>query len=605
MTMAQPWIAAFVLSLTLASGPVNIDPASDAPAEVSLHELFDAYFEERLQRDAVFASEIGDSRYNDRLENFLSDKFRAEEKRSREGWLARIREIDRQALVGQDRWSYDIFVFEQEKALDELEFPRHLLPISQFFSVPSLFVQLGSGEGDHPFRTEKNYRDFLVRIDLWKPLADQIVTNLRQGISRGIVQPRTLMERALPQLERQLVGDPTESSFYQPLIERPKGISEEAFAELRREYRQAIAETIVPSYRRIFEVVRDEYLPACRESVGLSGLPDGAAWYAQLVKAHTTTDLSPNKIHAIGLQEVARIRAEMEEVMRGVGFEGDLPSFQATLRAEERFFATEEEALLDRYRDLSQVVKGALPRLFDFPVEAPFEIRPVPEFWAAAAPAAFYNPGAPDGSRPGTLYVNTHDLPTRPLYLTEALFLHEALPGHHFQSTIARGASDLPRFRRFVLVNAYLEGWAHYSESLGRDLGLYSDPYKKFGRLEAEMLRAARLVVDTGIHAKGWSRERAIEYIMANSSLDADGIAAEVERYIAWPGQALSYKVGELTLQRLRAEAQQRLGARFDVRAFHREVLEDGVLPLNVLERKVGEWLAAQGAAGAKEGRGQ
>jgi uncharacterized protein (DUF885 family) len=404
------------------------------------------------------------------------------------------------------------------------------------------------------------------------------------------------MERALPQLASHLVEDPTESVFYQPLVERPEEIGASQFEELRQAYREAIVRKIVPSYRKIFEVVRDEILPASRESIGLSALPDGAAWYAHDVWVRTTTRQTPEEIHELGLSEVARIRSEMSAVQREMGFEGDLGSFFDALESDARYKVLDQEATLDLYRVLRRRVERTLPRLFDVTLDAPFEILRMPEFYAASAPAAIYNPGAADGSRPGIFYVNTVDLESRPVYRSEALFLHEALPGHHLQSVVARQAGELPRFRRFISVHAYQEGWALYSESLGSDLGLYQEPAMRFGRLEMEMLRALRLVVDTGIHAHGWSRQQAIDYMRSNSSISSREIASEVERYIAWPGQALSYKIGELTLHRLRREAEQRLGDRFDLRAFHRAVLEDGVLPLSVLERKIDEWIADRAA---------
>ena len=584
-------IASLLIALSLSGAPPASTGDSEAIASSKIQEILTAYFEQLLSRDAVLASEIGDPRYNDRLENFLSEEYREAEREFRQRWLGALQAVDRSALEGQDRLSYDVFVWEQKRALRELDFPRHLLPVSQLFSVPSLFAQLGSGEGDHSFRTEKDYRDFLARIDAWMPVADQIIANLQEGIDTGVVQPKVLMERALPQLEAHVVSDPTDSVFYRPIAAMPETIDPEEAATLELAYKEAIRDQIVPSYRRIHDFVRDVYLPACRETVGLSALPRGEAWYAHFVRVHTTTDLTPDEVHALGLAEVERIAAAMRDIQRRVGFEGELADFLAELRENDRFYVDAGTELLAAYEALRQRVAAALPRLFDISTDAPFVIQPVPEYYASSAPAAIYNPGSPDGSRPGTFYVNTHDLRARPLYQTEALFLHEALPGHHFQSAIARGAGELPMFRRFILANAYVEGWGLYSESLGGELGLYTDPYMAFGRLDNEMLRAARLVVDTGIHAQDWTREEAIEYLRSNTSLGETDIVSEVERYISWPGQALSYKIGEIFLQRLRQEASRRLGSSFNVAAFHREILEDGVLPLTVLEAKIVEWI--------------
>ncbi|MEZ5331419.1 MAG: DUF885 domain-containing protein [Thermoanaerobaculia bacterium] len=567
-------------------------PTAREPDEATrLHLAFDAYFEELLVLDPIFATEIGDRRYDDRLPNYLSEEYRSEERAFRRRWLETVGAFDREALEEQDRLSYDIFLREQRMALRDLEFPRHLLPVNQLFGMPSLFARMGAGDGDHPFETEKDYRDFLARIHAWVPLADQIVANLEEGVRRGVVQPKIVVRKALPQIERQVVEDPTTSDFYRPLLALPASIGPDPAEALRREYRTAIREEIVPAYRRILDALRDRYLPACRDSVSLSALPNGTAWYAHLVEKETTSHLSPDEIHALGLSEVERIRDEMGKIPAQVGFEGDLPAFLEHLRADRSARASSARELLAAYGALRERVGTALPRLFDFPVSAPLEIRPVPDAYAADAPAAVYDAGAPDGSRPGVFWVNTHDLEARPLYQTEALFLHEAIPGHHYQSSIARAAGELPRFRRFVLVNAYLEGWALYSESLGGELGLYRDPLMRFGRLDDEMLRAVRLVVDTGLHAKGWTRQEAIDYMAANTAMGAGDIEAEVDRYIVLPAQALSYKLGELTIRRLRTEAERALGDRFDVRAFHHAILAHGVLPLDVLESEIDDWL--------------
>ena len=563
-----------------------------------LHNNFHRSFEETLELDAVFASEIGDDRYNDRLNNFLSPEFRERKRRHHQRWLDEVRLIDESLLSRQDRLSREIFVLEQEKELDGLRFPSHLLPVSQLFSVPSLFAKIASGRGDHPFRSERDYRDFLSRIEAWVPVSRQIITNLRQGMRQGVVQPRVLIEKALPELESLATGEIEESLFYGPLERLPEGMDEAARERLRDEYATALREQLQPSYRAIYDFVRDEYLPACRETVGMWALPEGRAWYAHRIRVQTTTDRGAEEIHRLGRREVERLRGEMVRVVEEAGFGGTLEEFLHHLETDPRFYFTDPEDLLQAYRDVRPVVEARLPELFDLAPRTDYEILPVPAVYAAQAPAAIYDQGSADGTRPAAFYVNTSNLPTRPSYQIEALFLHEASPGHHFQGSVIRGLEELPAFRRYLSLNAYFEGWALYAESLGWELGLYRDPYQRYGQLHLELLRAMRLVVDTGLHHYGWSADEAVAYMTRHSSLSRDEATVEVERYIAWPAQALGYTLGKLTISGLRSDAERQLGDRFDVKAFHREILVDGPLPLEVLEAKVGEWIAASKDAG-------
>lgn len=575
-----------------------------AAAQQQLHEVFDGFFEEQLAREPFLATIIGDNRFNDQFPNYLTADYRVAEQRMQQRWLDEARRIDRALLSGQDRLNYDIFVYQRQTVLEGLAFPDHLLPISQFFSLPSLFAQIGSGDGYHPFRTEQDYRDFMRRMEAWAVVTDQTIANMRQGVEQGVVQPAVLMTKVLPQLAAHVVDDPTTSVFYQPLTRLPEGVIEEAADALRADYAAAIATHIIPSYRKLHDYIRDEYLPHCRDTVALSALPDGAAWYAYLVKTQTTSDLTPEAIHAYGNEEVARIEEEMRQVMAEVGFSGELADFFAALEADERFYAPSAEALLQGYRDLQQKVNGLIPALFDIFPRHDYEVRAMPDFMAETSSGAFYQEPAADGSRPGVFYINTFNLRAQPTFVMESLSIHEASPGHHFQISIAQEIESLPRFRRFSGFNAYYEGWALYIESIGKELGLFTDPYQYYGRLSEEMLRAMRLVVDTGLHHLGWSREQAIDYMLSHSSMAKSDVVAEVERYIAFPGQALGYKVGQRTFTALRAKAEAALGERFDIKAFHREVLIDGTVPLNVLEQKIDAWLAEQ-TARASAGRAQ
>ncbi len=590
-------IVAALAACVLMAGAAAAQTEGAAEA-AKLHQLFADFFEESLELNPIQATAIGDPRYNDLLPNFLGAESRAAGERFDRRWLAQIQKIDRDLLSGQDRLSYDIFVYNREISLEGNRFPQHLIPINQMFGLHSFFAQLGSGGSIQPFATEKNYRDFLGRIAGFAVLMDQAVANMRDGIELGVVQPKPLMEKTLPQLEAHVVDDATESVFYQPIQNMPEEISGDVREELTAAYADAIENVIVPAYARMHDFIRDEYLPACRETIALSEQPDGEAWYVFQVKTMTTTDLTPDEIHQFGLDEVARIHAEMRQVMKDVGFEGELQDFFRHLEQEDRFYFTEPADLVAAYYALRDEIDAALPQMFDIFPKAAYEVKPVPEYMAESSAGAFYQPGTPDGSRPGVFFVNTFNLRAQPKFAMRTLSIHEASPGHHFQISIGQEVEALPMFRRFGGGSAYFEGWALYAESLGKGLGLLDDPYDYYGRLSDEMLRAMRLVVDTGMHHKGWSRERAIEYMVTNSSIAESDVISEVERYIAFAGQALAYKVGQRVISELRADAEAALGDAFDIKAFHRAVLIDGALPLNVLRVKMGEWLEAQKAAG-------
>ncbi len=598
--------AAALASLLLAAGgcttsspqvaepvaPVTTDPAAEATA------LYSAYFDGYLKLNPILATSIGDPRYNDRLPNFIGPAYRADAEAFHREFLERARAIDGTALSGQDRLSYEIFIADREQALAGMAFPSHLTPLSQFFSLPNFFAQLGSGNSIQPFATADDYDRFLSRMDGMVVWVDQAIANMREGMATGIVQPKVLMAKTLPQLEAHLVDEVGDSLFYQPIVNMPDTVSAADRARLESAYAAGIMEDLLPAYERLRDFVRDEYLPACRDSVGLSALPGGADWYAYTVRVNTTTDLSPDEIHRIGQEEVARILGEMDSVRRQVGYDGDLPSFLEHLKTDDRYYFESEEQLIDAYREVQTRINAVLPEYFDLFPKTDYEIRPVEAFRAEAAAGASYQAGSPDGSRPGIFYINTYNLKAQPRFIVETLSLHEASPGHHFQISIQQEIGDLPMFRRFGGYTAYSEGWALYAESLGREMGLFTDPYQYYGRLSDEQLRAMRLVVDTGLHHLGWSRQQAIDFMLANSSMAESDVVAEVERYIAIPGQALAYKIGQRAITAMRRDAEARLGERFDLKAFHRQVLVDGALPMGVLERKIAQWAAATAASG-------
>jgi uncharacterized protein (DUF885 family) len=572
--------------------------AQAAPGEAQrLAALLDAYWEENLARNPVLATAIGDLRYNDQLPNSIGPEFLAGNRAFVERWSRQLAGIDRGALTGQDRLSYDILQRDLAEAVEGQRFPSELLPINQFGSLPSFFAQLGSGKSLQPFATVKHYDDFIARGDHAVVWMDQAIVNMREGARRGIVQPKIVMQKVLPQLAAMQQEDPTKTVFWGPIEAMPADVAPAERERLTEAYRTAIATRWLPAYARLHDFIRDEYLPLCRDSVGLAALPDGKAWYAHRVKAMTTTDLDPATIHRMGLDEVARILGEMDAVRREVGFEGDLAAFFRHLETDDRFYFSSEAEVIAAYEDARQRIDARLPALFDIFPKANYEIRPVEAFRAASAAGASYQSPSPDGSRKGVFYINTHNLRAQPNFLVETLSIHEASPGHHFQGTIAQEVEGLPAFRRFgTSYVAYGEGWALYAESLGKELGLFTDPYQWYGRLVDEQLRAMRLVVDTGLHDQGWTREQAIRYMLDNSSMAESDVVAEVERYIVIPGQALGYKIGQFAIRELRNEAEQALGEHFDVKAFHRQVLVDGELPMDVLRAKLREWIRAEQA---------
>ena len=596
-------LLAIALCLTLGacagtdrSAPPAADSTAATPSRAAqLDALYEEWFEANLRLNPLQATQNGDPRYNDQLPNVLGAEWRAATERLNRDFLTRAQGIGDAGLAGQDLLSYELFSRELAQEIEAASYPRHLAPLNQFYSFASLFAVLGSGTTAQPFKTVADYDNWLKRANAVPTVFDQGIANMREGIAAGITQPRVLMEKVLPQLDAQIVDDVEKSTYWGPVRDLPAEFSAAERERLTREYRALIADQLVPAYRRLRDFVANEYLAAARTSVGLGALPNGEAWYAFQVRQSTTTSLTPEQIHQIGLDEVARIQAEMRKVQQQLGIEGSLTDFFAAMKADPRNYFDTEEAMLKAYRDFRATVEPRLPQLFDIRPKADFEIRAVEAFRAASSSAGSYSAPSEDGSRPGIFYANTFDLKARPRWALESLYLHEATPGHHFQIALQRELTDLPRFRRFGGETAFAEGWGLYSESLGLELGVYTDPVMRFGALDAELWRSIRLVTDTGIHAKGWTRQQVLDYMYANSPAETTRAISEAERFMAIPGQALAYKIGELKIRELRTRAEAALGSRFDVRAFHREVLIDGSLPLDVLERKMDRWIAAQG----------
>jgi uncharacterized protein (DUF885 family) len=585
-----------------AGGVLAAVPTAAAPAAVDhaqaesqkLNAIFDEYFEEYLKQNPLLATSIGDPRYNDRFVVSISPEAIAAEQKLQRDYLARVQTVDRAALSGPDLLSYDVFKTAREREIEGFRFPDELLPLNQFYSTPNSFAQLGSGNGMQPFKTVQDYDNFLKRIDGFVAWTDQALVNMRDGIRRGYTLPKILAERTLPQLQAHIVPKAEDSLYWGPVRNMPADFSAADRERLTLAYRAAIETRIVPSYRRLHDFMRDEYVPKARLSHGMEGLPDGRAWYAYNLKRITTTDYTPEQIHQIGLDEVKRIHGEMAGVMRQVGFKGSLDEFFKFLNTDPQFFFDRREDLIAGYDVLRRRVNPQLPKLFEILPKADYEVRAVEPFREKSAAGGQYQAATEDGSRPGIFYANAYDLSARPKWAMEALSLHEANPGHHFQISIQREQQGLPKFRRFGGYTAYSEGWGLYAESLGPELGMYTDPYQYFGRLEGELWRAIRLVVDTGLHSKGWTREQVLAYMDENSSAAEARRVSEAERYMAIPGQATAYKIGQLKISELRARAEQALGPKFDVRKFHTSVLVDGALPLDVLEAKVDRWIASQ-----------
>ncbi len=604
MTPHRRSLLALALSVTLLA-PMAYAAETTAAASASqpvsakaaqLQKLYVEYWEEVLKLNPVQATFQGDARYNDQLPDFGSAQYRKQQHDFTVRWLKTIEGVGSAGLGGQDLLSYEIFVRDSKSSLEGEKFPDWMMPVNQMASTASYAVMLGSGSSAQPFKTVKDYDNWLARGNRLPVLFDTDIANMREGMKAGVVQPRALMVKVIPQLDALIKDKPEDTLFWGPIKAMPAEFSAADKQRLTDAYRTMIADRMLPAYRKLRAFINDEYLPATRDSVGLDKLPDGLAWYAYNAKNSTTTDMSPAQIHQLGLDEVARIHGEIRKLMAETGFKGSLQEFFKFMQTDPRFSFKDEPALLAYYRALEDRINKRIPEQFSLTPRAPFEIRPVEEFRAKSAAGGEYQSPSEDGTRPGVFYVNTYDLPTRKTWDAEDLYLHEAIPGHHFQLALQQELKDVPAFRRFGGETAFIEGWGLYAESLGKSLGVYETPYDYFGYLQNELWRAIRLVTDTGLHSKGWTREQVIKYMLDNSAESETQSTAEAERYIAWPGQALAYKIGELKIKSLRAKAEKELGAKFDIRKFHAEVLKDGSVPLDVLEAKIDRWIASEKA---------
>ena len=542
-----------------------------------------------MEQSPTWASQLGDRRWNDRWPDLSLAAIEREHTRDQQ-MLERLAAIHRDALPPADRLNYDLFRLNYERGIEGFRFGRYLIPLDQRAGI-----QTEDELGDAlRFENARDYDDWIARLRGFGAYMEQTIALMREGMKRGMVQPKVTMQRVPAQIEKQLVAEPAESPFFKPLQHFPAGVGEPERARLTSAAKAAIAESVRPAFQRFQKFFTAEYLPACLDGVGAWRLPEGEAFYGYVARSFTTTQLTPREIHDIGLREVARIRGEMEKVKTQAGFAGTLPEFFTFLRTDPRFYCTDEKQLFLEYAATAKRIDPLLVKLFRTLPRMPYGVEPIPAKIAPDTTAAYYRPPAADGSRAGSYFVNLSKPESRPRWEMMALSLHECVPGHHLQIALAQEQGELPRFRQHAHYTAYIEGWGLYAESLGDELGLYDDPSSKMGQLTYEMWRAVRLVVDTGIHAFHWEREKAIAYFRENAPKSEQDIVNEIDRYISWPGQALAYKIGELKIKELRARATNELGAAFDVKEFHDIILLGGAMPLSLLEARVDEWLRSK-----------
>ena len=564
-------------------------PASLADRRQALNDLFHDYWEDKLKHDPEFASAIGDMRYNDQVDDYsvaaVNDGLAREQRLE-----LRLAAIDPTGFTDQEKTSQELLLREFDLDEEGAEFKEWEMPVNQMEGIYANYPQLVA---ELSFKTVKDYDDWIARLHAIPHAFDQVTDNMSIGMDDHRVPPKNLLQKTLEQVNQIANQKPEDSPLALPLKNFPASISAAEQARIKGEMLDAIAKEVLPAYRRFARFLEVSYIPAGRDKPGIDALPDGQKYYQFLIKRTTTTDLTAAQIHQIGLDEVGRDEAEMLAIAQKLGFK-DLASFRLSLKTNPNVHPASADALIAAYKGYLAPMEARLPQLFGTLPKAPLEVATIPDYLAKTAPPAYYEPGTPDGSRPGHLFVDTYNATHRNLYSVESIAYHEGIPGHHLQISIAQETTGIPEFRRFEEYTAYTEGWAFYSEHLGKDVGLYQDPYSDYGRLENEVWRAIRLVVDTGVHSQGWTRDQMVEYFRAHSNIDEPTIQSEVDRYIAWPSQALAYKIGQLKILELRDRARKALGDKFDIRAFHDQVVDSGALPLDMLEQRIDAWIASQ-----------
>ncbi len=585
-----------MLACTSSKKETNIDQSS------AFDSLLTLFGEDRFKLMPMEATVAGDNRYNDTLPNDLTAEYRQAVKAFYMTYREKLEGFDRNSITENQKLSYDFLLRECDIQLASLNFKDYLLPLNQFWSTPLLIGQLASGSSLQPFKTVKDYEDWLKRLDDYTQWCDTAVVNMKKGIKEGYVLPKPLAQKALPQIKDFDHGPVEKHLFYSPVKKFPDDFSIEDKARLTKAYAETISSKIIPAHKKISDFLAKEYIPACRETSGISAIPNGREYYNHLIKVYTTTNSSAEEIFELGKREVERITNEMEAVKEQVGFKGDLKEFFIHLRTKKELLPfTSAEQVIANFNAIHERMKPNLEKLFNKKPKTGFEVKRTEAFREASA-SAEYNPGSLDGTRPGVFYVPVPDAKKYNTLSDEGLFLHEAIPGHHYQISLMQENTALPKFRKLMYNSAYVEGWALYTESLGKELGLYTDPYQYFGMLSGEMHRAIRLVVDAGIHTQGWTREQAIQYSLDHEADTEASVIAEIERYMALPAQALSYKVGQLKIRALRTKAENELGDKFVIAEFHDQILDSGSLPLNILEDKIERWIGSLKSGGAAAG---
>jgi uncharacterized protein (DUF885 family) len=582
-------LPSIVIALSVAAIVVN---CKKEEKNQDFSQITKNYFDDKNALDPLTATQNGQNQFNGDLQLDMTDGYRASQKAFYEKYETAISKIDTTSLTDDEKISYKIISWETSIGKNFLQQPTNLMPIHQFWGTHLTMAQYAGGTSAQPFKTEKDYTDFLSRMEKYGTWLDSAMVYMKKGIEKGIVLPKALTVKVIPQFETMITPKVEDNQFYTVIKSMPASFSDAVKKDLASKYANTIQNKLMPHYQKMTQFLKSQYLPASRKTSGYGDLPNGKAMYADFVKLWTTTSMTPDEIHELGLKEVARIKLEMEKVKAQVGFKGTLQAFFENVRNKKELKPFKKpEQVIANFESIYSRIKPNVDKLFSLQPKTKFEIRRTEAFREKTS-SAEYNQGAADGSRPGIFFVPIPDVANYNVYTDEDLFLHEAVPGHHFQVSLQQENANLPDFRKFNWFGAYGEGWALYTESLGKELGLYQDPYQYFGMLGNEMHRAVRLVVDTGIHSKGWSREQAIKYSLENEAESEASITTSIERYMAIPGQALSYKIGQLKILELRKKATSQLGNNFDIKKFHEKVLESGVLPLALLEEKINNWIA-------------
>ena len=560
---------------------------------VDFKKLTENYFNDKNALNPLDATLNGQNQFNDQLQFEMTDSFRKKQGDFFDKYEQELASVDFEKLSPEEKNSCDIIKWEVEVGKNILQQNGNLMPVHQFWGTHLTMAQLAVGESAQPFKTEKDYKNFAKRMDLYAVWLDSAMVYMKKGVKKGVILPKALTLKLIPQFNDMVTPNIEDNLFYTTIKSMPSSFTDAQKNAIKNEYTATINNKLIPRFQKMSAFLQTDYLPASRTTSGIGSLPSGENLYKALVKQWTTTNMSPEEIHQLGLNEVARIKTEMEKIKMQVGFKGTLIEFFDHVRNKKELMPfTKPEEVIANFEKMHAVIKPNVDKLFSLQPKTPFKIKRTEAFREKTA-SAEYVQGATDGSRPGTFYVPIPDVKTYNMYSDEDLFLHEAIPGHHFQISLQQENQQLPDFRKFNWFGAYGEGWALYTESLGKELGLYNDPYQYFGMLSAEMHRSIRLVVDTGLHSKGWTREEAIKYSLENEAESEASIIAEIERYMAIPGQALSYKIGQLKILELRKKAEAALGTKFDIKKFHQIVLESGVMPLALLEKKVNNWIKA------------